>query len=160
MWYKNEDNDKLRLAVAPNASGPYQGFEAFDDSTYALEGPSVYQTGASSWAMLADAYDNNTAYVFTSDNPKDFQSSISQATNVVTAHSYHHGCVTPITEEEYNEIRNLKTAVRFINGSALIRKILFGVTARKPLMIMASAQCNTPLRIAAAQCPQMTERSD
>ncbi|MBR0412850.1 MAG: hypothetical protein IJI47_04730, partial [Eubacterium sp.] len=110
MWYKNEDNDKLRYAIANKASGPYQGFFSFDDNTYAMEGPSVFQTGANSYAMLSDAYDNGLAYVFTASSPRGFKSSTTHSTNVVSDHNYRHGCVTPITEAEYNEIRNLKTS--------------------------------------------------
>lgn len=114
MWYKNENNSgtgakHLYQAVAPAANGPYTNITAFDNSTPSLEGPSVYQTGATSYAMLADAYDGGSTNIFSATTPYGFSSSGGSSTNVVSELNYRHGCVTPITTTEYNKLKALVT---------------------------------------------------
>ena len=105
MWFKNEDTAKLRCAVSPNANGPYSNITIFDDSTYALEGPQVYQLADGSWAMLTDAYNNGVSYIYTASDPTAFSSGTTHTTNASTLLGYRHGSVIRITDEEYNRIK-------------------------------------------------------
>ena len=59
MYYKNETNKRIYLAVSDHAAGPYQEIKQVSEGDLGVEGPNIYKSLSSDdWLMMSDAYGN------------------------------------------------------------------------------------------------------
>lgn len=105
MYYKNETNKKIYLAVSDKASGPYQETKQISQDGIGVEGPNIFKLiGSDKWLMMSDAYSDGYYIMQETDNLYDFKN--------VNRNSYsfdftpRHGYVIPINSDQYTALIN------------------------------------------------------
>lgn len=59
MYYKNETNKRIYLAISDHAAGPYEEIKQVSEGNLGVEGPNIYKSLTSDeWLMMSDAYGN------------------------------------------------------------------------------------------------------
>lgn len=103
MYYKNETNKKLYLAVSDAASGPYQEIRQVSEDGIGVEGPNIYRLlGSDKWVMMSDAYGNGY-YILQETTDLEHFTTVARS-----GYSFdftpRHGYVIPITDDQYNAL--------------------------------------------------------
>lgn len=103
MYYKNETNKRIYLAVADHANGPYSEIRQVSEGDIGVEGPNIYNLiGTDKWLMMSDAYGNGY-YVMQETSDLENFTTIDR-----NAYSFdftpRHGYVIPITDDQYNAL--------------------------------------------------------
>ncbi|WP_024859926.1 family 43 glycosylhydrolase [Ruminococcus flavefaciens] len=103
MYYKNETNKRIYLAIADHASGPYTEIKQVSEGDIGVEGPNIYNLiGTDKWLMMSDAYGNGYYVMQETTDLTNFKT--------VSRNSYsfnftpRHGYVIPINGDQYNAL--------------------------------------------------------
>ncbi len=105
MYYKNETNKRIYLAVSDHASGPYTEVKQVSEGNIGVEGPNIYkQIGTDKWLMMSDAYGNGYYVMQETADLENF------TTVPRSEYSFdftpRHGYVIPINGDQYNALVN------------------------------------------------------
>lgn len=103
MYYKNETNKRIYLAIADHANGPYSEIKQVSEGSLGVEGPNIYQIiGTNRWVMMSDAYGDG---YYVMQETTDFKNFTTVSRN---AYSFdftpRHGYVIPITAAQYRAL--------------------------------------------------------
>ena len=106
MYYKNETNKRIYLAVADHANGPYKEVKQVSEGNIGVEGPNIYRViGEDKWLMMSDAYGNG---YYVMQETSDLENFITVPRN---GYSFdftpRHGYVIPITASQYTALVNV-----------------------------------------------------
>ena len=105
MYYKNETNKRIYLAIADHASGPYREIKQVSEGSLGVEGPNIYNLiGTDKWLMMSDAYGDGY-YVMQETTDLENFSTVSRS-----SYSFdftpRHGYVIPINGDQYTALIN------------------------------------------------------
>lgn len=103
MYYKNETNKRIYLAIADQPSGPYKEIKQISEGNLGVEGPNIYPViGTNEWLMMSDAYGNGY-YVMQKTTDLENFTGIDRG-----AYSFdftpRHGYVIPINDDQYGAL--------------------------------------------------------
>ena len=103
MYYKNETNKRIYLAVSDHASGPYSEIKQVSEGNIGVEGPNIYKLlGSDKWLMMSDAYGNGYYVMQETSDLENF------TTVPRSEYSFdftpRHGYVIPINGDQYNAL--------------------------------------------------------
>lgn len=103
MYYKNETNKRIYLAISDHAAGPYKEIKQISEGTMGVEGPNIYNLpGTDRWLLMSDAYGDGYYVMQETDDLENFKLlSRSQYSFDFTPR---HGYVIPITMAEYSRL--------------------------------------------------------
>ena len=103
MYYKNETNKRIYLAVVDHASGPYSEVKQVSEGSIGVEGPNIYNLiGTDKWLMMSDAYGDGYYVMQETTDLTNF--------TTVNRNSYsfdftpRHGYVIPINDDQYSAL--------------------------------------------------------
>ncbi len=103
MYYKNETNKRIYLAIADHANGPYSEIKQVSEGNIGVEGPNIYRlNGTDKWLMMSDAYGNGYYVMQETTDLENFK--------MLDRNSYsfdftpRHGYVIPITDDQYDAL--------------------------------------------------------
>lgn len=103
MYYKNETNKRIYLAVSDHASGPYREIKQISPGTLGVEGPNIYNiAGTDHWLLMSDAYGDGYYVMQETSDLENF--------TTVSRNDYsfdftpRHGYVIPISQSQYNSL--------------------------------------------------------
>ena len=103
MYYKNETNKRIYLAVSDHAAGPYDEIKQVSEGNLGVEGPNIYKSLTSDeWLMMSDAYGNGYYVMQKTTDLENF--------TTVPRDQYsfdftpRHGYVIPITGDQFTAL--------------------------------------------------------
>ncbi|MCQ2417772.1 MAG: family 43 glycosylhydrolase [Oscillospiraceae bacterium] len=103
MYFKNETNKYIYVAVGDHASGPYQQIRKVSEGTLGVEGPNIYKLlNSDEWLMMSDAYGNGY-YVMQKTSDLENFTTVSRS-DYSFDFTPRHGYVIPITAEQYSAL--------------------------------------------------------
>ena len=103
MYYKNETNKRIYLAVSDHAAGPYDEIKQVSEGDLGVEGPNIYKSLTSDeWLMMSDAYGNGYYVMQKTSDLENF------TTIPRDQYSFdftpRHGYVIPITGDQFTAL--------------------------------------------------------
>ena len=105
MYYKNETNKKLYLAISENADGPYNEVKQISADGLGVEGPNIYNIiGTDEWIMMSDAYGDGYYVMQKTTDLTNF--TYIDRNNYSFDFTPRHGYVIPINSDQYTALIN------------------------------------------------------
>ncbi len=103
MYFKNETNKRIYLAIAEHANGPYKEVKQISEGNIGVEGPNIYNLiGTNKWLLMSDAY-NSGYYVMQETTDLENFKTVNRA-NYSFDFTPRHGYVIPISQDQYNAL--------------------------------------------------------
>lgn len=128
MYYKNETNKRIYLAVSDHASGPYKEIKQVSEGNIGVEGPNIYNlTGTDKWLMMSDAYGDGY-YVMQETTDMTNFTTVSR-NNYSFDFTPRHGYVIPINDDQYTALVSAYPSDSITVRNTGIKKVSVSITA-------------------------------
>lgn len=134
MYYKNETNKRIYLAVSDHASGQYREVKQVSEGNIGVEGPNIYRlTGTDKWLMMSDAYGDGY-YVMQETTDMTNFTTVSR-NNYSFDFTPRHGYVIPINDDQYSALVSAFPSDSITVRNTGIKKVNVNVAANETLKL-------------------------